>query len=54
MVPVSFSVVGLSLMGKHFIQSVVRDISSQVRLERLLGEKDQEIFALKTQLSSKK
>ena len=54
MVPVSFSAVGLSLMGKRFIQSVVRDISSQVRLEHLLGEKDREISALKAQLGSKK
>lgn len=49
-VPVAFSAVGLSLMGKQFIQSVVHDISSEARLEKLLKEKDQEIAALKGQL----
>jgi hypothetical protein len=34
------------------VQSVVRDISSQVRFERLLLEKEQELAALKTRLDS--
>ncbi len=46
--PVALSAVGLSLMGKQFIQSVVRDISTEARLEKLLREKDQEIAALKS------
>jgi PAS domain S-box-containing protein len=49
LVPVDLSAVGLTLMGKHFIQSVVRDMSSSVRLEKLLREKEQEIEALKSQ-----
>ena len=52
LVPVEVSAVSLSLMGKHFVQSVVRDISSQVRLERLLLEKEQELSALKARLGS--
>lgn len=51
-VPVDISAVGLSLMGKRFIQSVVRDISSQARLEKLLAEKEGELTALKARLSS--
>ncbi len=54
LVPVALSAVGLSLMGKRFIQSVVRDISSEVRLEKLLLEKDREIAALKTKLGKMK
>lgn len=46
-VPVEVSAIGLSLMGKRFIQSVVRDMSSRVRLERLLKEKEREIASLK-------
>ncbi len=47
-VPVDLSAVGLALMGKHFIQSVVTDISSRARLEKLLDEKEKEIAALKS------
>jgi len=50
-VPVDVSAVGLLLMGKHFVQSVVRDMSSRARLERLLEEKEGEIKALKSQRS---
>jgi len=53
-VPVEISAVMLSLMGKHFVQSVVRDISSDTQLERLLVEKDRELSLLKDQLSSRK
>jgi PAS domain S-box-containing protein len=47
-VPVEISAVGLSLMGKQFIQSVVRDMSPRMHLERLLEEKEREIRTLKT------
>ncbi len=50
MVPVAISAVGLSLMGKRFIQSVVHDISSEARLEKLLKEKDQEIADFRRKL----
>ncbi len=49
-VSVTISAARLSLMGKHFIQSVVHDISSEARLEKLLKIKDQEIAALRGQL----
>jgi len=49
-VPVEISVVGLTLMGKHFIQSVVHDMSAQTRLELLLEEKEKEISDLKAKL----
>jgi hypothetical protein len=45
---VEVSAVGLSLMGKRFIQSVVRDMSSRTRLEELLAEKEQQIQALRS------
>lgn len=48
-VPVEVSAVGLSLMGKRFVQAVVSDISSRRRLEILLDEKEKEIAALKSQ-----
>ncbi len=48
LVPVDLSAVGLTLMGKYFIQSVVRDRSSQARLEKLLKEKEKEIASLKS------
>jgi len=54
MVSVEISAVMLSLMGKRFVQSVVRDISSDTQLERLLMEKDKELSILKAQLSSRK
>ncbi|MCK9419284.1 MAG: PAS domain S-box protein [Nitrospirae bacterium] len=44
---VEVSAVALSLMGKQFVQSVVRDISSQMRLEQLLLEKERELSILK-------
>ena len=46
-VSVEVRAVSLSLMGKRFVQSVVRDISSQTHLERLLMEKEQELSMLK-------
>ena len=49
-VPVSVSAVGLSLMGKQFIQAVVRDVSTQLRLEQLLAEKERELGALRARL----
>ena len=51
---IEVSAVSLSLMGKRFIQSVVRDISSQTRLERLLVDKEQELSSLKARLTSAK
>jgi PAS domain S-box-containing protein len=50
-VPVELSATTLLLMGKRFIQSVVRDMSAQVRLERLLREKETEIEALRSKRS---
>lgn len=50
-VPVEMSAVGLSLMGKRFIQAVLRDISPRVRLEKLLEEKDKEIAELKGRIN---
>jgi PAS domain S-box-containing protein len=46
-VPVTVSAVGLSLMGKRLVQSVVRDISDHIRFERLLEEKEREIAFLR-------
>jgi PAS domain S-box-containing protein len=46
-VSVEVSAVTLSLMGKRFVQTVVRDISSQMHLERLLMEKEKELSVLK-------
>jgi PAS domain S-box-containing protein len=48
-VPVDVSAVELALMGKKFIQSVVRDMSHHARLEKLLEEKEREIAALRAQ-----
>jgi PAS domain S-box-containing protein len=53
-VSIEVSAVSLSLMGKRFIQTVVRDISSQTHLERLLAEKEQELSTLKARLNSPK
>ena len=53
-VSVEVSAVSLSLMGKRFIQAVVRDISSQTHLESLLAEKEEELSILKARLSSLK
>lgn len=52
-VPVAISAVGLSLMGKHFVQSVLRDISTQSRLEKQLQEQEKELSLLKAQLNSR-
>ncbi len=49
-ISVEMNAVILSLMGKRFVQSVVRDISSQTSLERLLAEKTQEVSDLKAKL----
>ncbi len=51
-VPVDLNAVGLSLMGKPFVQCVIRDRSPQVRLEMLLEEKEKEVSVLKARLSS--
>ncbi len=53
-VPVAVSAVGLSLMGKRFVQSVVRDVSVLANLERRLLEKEQELSALRARLENKK
>jgi len=50
LVPVAVSAVGLSLMGKWFVQSVVRDVSTHAHLEQLLAEKEQELSALRATL----
>ena len=47
-VPVEVSAVGLSLMGKRFIQSVVRDMSPAPSLKNFLHEKEREIALLKS------
>jgi len=52
-VPVDISAVGLSLMGKHFVQSVIHDISAQARLEMQLEEKEKALSLLKAQLNSR-
>ena len=46
-VPVEVGVVELTLMGKRFIQSVVRDMSSYARLEKLVEEQKRELAALR-------
>ncbi len=51
-VSVEVSAVRLSLMGKRFVQSVVRDISFRIHLERLLLEKEQELSVLKARQGS--
>jgi len=51
-VPVEVNAVGLILMGKRFVQSVVHDMSSQTHLEMLLSEKEEEISKLKAQLQA--
>jgi PAS domain S-box-containing protein len=50
-VSVDISAVGLTLMGKHFVQAVIRDISAQRRVEKLLEEKEKELSALKARLN---
>jgi PAS domain S-box-containing protein len=51
-VPVEVSGVGLSLMGKQFVQAVVRDVSAQARLEKMLLKNEHEIAALKARLNT--
>ncbi len=46
-VPVDVISVGLVLMGRRFLQVVVRDMTSQARLDRLLEETQKELEALK-------
>ncbi len=50
LVPVEVSAVELTLMGKHFVQAVVRDRSSFVRLEKLVEDQKQEVAALKARM----
>ena len=51
-VPVDISAVRLTLMGKHFVQSVIRDSSTQVRIEKLLEERERELSELKARLAA--
>jgi PAS domain S-box-containing protein len=51
-VPVEVSAVALSLMGKPFVQAVVRDMTSQAQLQKMLKEKEAEITALRTRGNS--
>ncbi len=51
-VPVEVSAVGLVLMGKRFLQAVIRDVSSQAELEQRLREKEQEIAMLKSRFGA--
>ena len=46
-VPVEVSCVGLTLMGRRFIQAVARDMSAYARLEQRLAEKEKEIAELR-------
>jgi PAS domain S-box-containing protein len=46
-VPVEASCVGLTLIGKRFIQCVLRDMSAYVRLEQRLAEQEKELQELK-------
>jgi PAS domain S-box-containing protein len=46
-VPVEVSSVGLTLMGRRFIQAVARDMSAYTRLEQRLAEKERELAALR-------
>jgi hypothetical protein len=52
LVPVEVLAVGLTLMGKHFIQCVIRDRTSEMMLQKLIEEKGREIAALKARLKS--
>jgi PAS domain S-box-containing protein len=49
-VPVEVSCVGLTLMGRRFIQAVARDMSAYARLEQRLAERDREIAELRASL----
>ena len=46
-VPVEVSCVGLTLIGRRFVQAVVRDMSAYVRMEQRLAERDRELSELK-------
>lgn len=46
-VPVEVSCVGLTLIGRKFIQAVIRDMSAYARLEQKLAEKEREIAELR-------
>ena len=46
-IPVEVSCVSLTLIGKRFIQAVIRDMSAYARLEQKLAEKEREISELK-------
>lgn len=46
-VPVELSCAALTLMGRKFIQAVVRDMSAYARLEQRLAEAEQELKALR-------
>ncbi len=52
-IPVEVSAIVLLLMGKRFVQAVVRDVSRLNRLETLLMQKEQELSALKTRFGVK-
>jgi PAS domain S-box-containing protein len=49
-VAVEVSCVGLTLMGRRFVQAVARDMSAYVRLEQRLVEKDREIAELRARI----
>jgi PAS domain S-box-containing protein len=53
-VPIEMKGVRLELMGKRFVQVVVRDVSDQTRLEKLLLQKEQELDTLRSQLNAGK
>ena len=46
-VPVEVSCVGLTLMGRRFIQAVARDMSAYARLEQKLAEKEKDLAELR-------
>ncbi len=50
LVPVEVSVVELTLMGKRFVQAVLRDRSSAARLEKQVEEQDRELTALRSRI----
>ena len=51
-VPVEASCVGLTLIGRRFIQCVLRDMSAYVRLEQRLAEKEKALAELQAQRGS--
>ncbi|MDA8099218.1 MAG: PAS domain S-box protein [Nitrospiraceae bacterium] len=50
-VPVEASAVSLTLIGRKFIQCVLRDMSAYVRLEQRLADRDREIAELRSRSS---